>query len=51
MRVANYDKNILYSFTEMLFAAGLSNPSKIQRKYILRRLDPYKMATYRELYP
>jgi len=30
----------------MLVAAGLSNPTEIQRKYILHRLDPCKMVTY-----
>jgi len=51
VRVANYHKKIIHSFTEMLVAAGISNPSEIQRKHILHRLGPNKMITYSELYP
>lgn len=50
VRVANYHKNIIHSFIEMLAAAGLSAPKEIQRKHILHRIGPNKLVSYQELY-
>jgi len=51
VRVANFHKKTLDSYSEMIAAAGLSNGDEIQRKHILHRIGPTKMATYEELYP
>jgi len=50
VRVANYHKNIIHSFLEMLAAAGLEKSAEIQRKHILHRIGPNKLVTYQELY-
>ncbi|CAH8286512.1 glutamate synthase domain-containing protein 2 [Mariniflexile fucanivorans] len=51
VRVANFHKKTVDSYSEMIAAAGLSNGDEIQRKHILHRLGPNKMVTYNELYP
>ncbi|TCL65682.1 glutamate synthase domain-containing protein 2 [Mariniflexile fucanivorans] len=51
VRVANFHKKTVDSYSEMIAAAGLSNGDEIQRKHILHRLGPNKMVTYKELYP
>lgn len=50
VRVANFHKKTIESFTEMLAAAGLNNASQIQRKHIIHRLGPNNLVTYQELY-
>ncbi|NCO62405.1 MAG: FMN-binding glutamate synthase family protein [Flavobacteriales bacterium] len=51
VRVANFHKKTVNSYSEMIAAAGLSNGDEIQRKHILHRLGPNQMVTYEELYP
>lgn len=51
IRVANYHKNIIHSFVEMLAAAGLATSNEIQRKHILHRTGANKLVSYQELYP
>lgn len=51
VRVANFHKKMVDSYSEMIAAAGLSNGDEIQRKHILHRIGPNKMVTYNELYP
>lgn len=51
VRVANFHKRTVDSYSEMIAAAGLSNGDEIQRKHILHRLGPNKMVNYKELYP
>ena len=36
-RVANYHRNTIHSFMELLGAAGLTHPSQLQPWHILRR--------------
>jgi len=51
VRVANFHKKTVNSYSEMIAAAGLRNGDEIQRKHILHRIGPNKMVTYQELYP
>lgn len=51
IRVANYHKNIILSFVEMLAAASLTTSNEIQWKHILHRTGPNKLESYQELYP
>lgn len=51
VRVANFHKNTVNNFVEMLAAAGLRNGEEIERKHILHRLGPNQMVTYAQLYP
>ena len=51
VRVANFHKKTVNSYSEMIAAAGLRNGDEIQRKHILHRIGPNKMVTYEELYP
>ncbi len=50
-RVANYHKNTIEAFVEMLAATGLSSPSEIRRKHILRRTSMNQVMSYAEIYP
>lgn len=51
IRVANYHKNIVHSFVEMLAAVGLAKSDEIKRKHILHRIGSNKLVSYEELYP
>ncbi|MDF1517961.1 MAG: FMN-binding glutamate synthase family protein [Lutibacter sp.] len=51
IRVANYHKNIIHSFVEMLAASGFVKSDEIKRNHILHRIGPNKLVSYRELYP
>lgn len=51
VRVANFHKKTVNSYSEMIAAAGLRNGDEIQRKHILHRKGPNMMVTYAELYP
>lgn len=50
-RVANFHKNTLDAFVEMLGAAGLNSSREIRRKHILRRVSMNEVKSYAELYP
>lgn len=50
-RVANYHKNTVDSFVELLGAAGLSHPSQINRTHVYRRVFMNMVKTYAEIYP
>ncbi|MEA1787425.1 FMN-binding glutamate synthase family protein [Arenibacter sp. GZD96] len=51
IRVANFHKRTIHSFTEMIAALGVTEVSEIKRKHILHRMGPNKMVSYDELYP
>jgi len=51
VRVANFHKNTVVNYSEMLAAAGLTSGSEVKRKHILHRLGPNKIVSYEELYP
>lgn len=50
-RVANYHKNTVESFVELMGAAGISHPDKINRTHVYRRVFMNLVKTYEEIYP
>lgn len=51
VRVANFHKHTVDSFVELLAAAGLDNPDKIDRTHVYRRIFMNMVKTYEEIYP
>ncbi len=51
VRVANYHKHTVESFVELLAAAGLDNPRKLNRHQIYRRVFMNEVRTLEEIYP
>jgi glutamate synthase domain-containing protein 2 len=51
VRVANYHKNTIESFVELMAAAGISNPSQLNRHQISRRIFMNEVRTLEEIYP
>lgn len=50
-RVANFHRETLVSFSELIAAAGISNPSDLERKHINRRVSMNKVLKYDEIFP
>jgi len=50
-RVANYHKNTVESFVELLSSCGISNPEEINRSHVYRRVFMNMVKTYEEIYP
>ena len=50
-RVANFHKNTVGSFVELLSCAGLDHPEKINRTHVYRRVFMNMVKTYAEIYP
>ncbi len=50
-RVANYHKNTVESFVELIGAAGLDHPEKINHSHLDRRIFMNTVKTYEEIYP
>ncbi|TNE53820.1 MAG: FMN-binding glutamate synthase family protein [Bacteroidetes bacterium] len=50
-RVASFHEETVKSFIELMAAAGISNPSGLNRKHINRRVDMNLIQTYHEIYP
>jgi len=51
VRVANYHKNTIESFVELLGAAGLQHPDQVNRSHVYRRVFMNLVKTYEEIYP
>ncbi len=51
VRVANYHKHTIESFVELIAAAGLDNPRKLNRHQIYRRVFMNEVKTLEEIYP
>ena len=51
VRVANYHKHTLESFVELIAAAGIDNPRKLNRHQIYRRVFMDEVKTLEEIYP
>lgn len=51
VRTANFHKNTIESFVELLGAAGLAEPSMLNRHQINRRVFMNKVMTLEEIYP
>ncbi|MFB6306113.1 MAG: FMN-binding glutamate synthase family protein [Flavobacteriales bacterium] len=50
-RVANFHRETVESFVELLFSAGLSSPEEIQRKHINRRINMTDVKRFDEIFP
>lgn len=50
-RVANFHKNTVESFVELLGASGLERKENITRSHIYRRISFQSMLTYSEIFP
>jgi glutamate synthase domain-containing protein 2 len=51
VRVANFHKHTVDSFVELIGAAGLDNPRKLNRHMINRRVFMNEVRTFEEIYP
>jgi glutamate synthase domain-containing protein 2 len=51
IRVANYHKNSIAAFIELMAASGVDSPSKLRREHISRRIFASEVKTYEEIYP
>jgi glutamate synthase domain-containing protein 2 len=51
VRVANYHKNTVESFVELMACAGLSGPEEINRTHVYRRVFMNMVKTYAEIFP
>jgi glutamate synthase domain-containing protein 2 len=51
VRVANFHKNTVDSFVELMAASGIDNPSKLNRHQITRRVFMNETRTLAEIYP
>jgi glutamate synthase domain-containing protein 2 len=51
LRVANYHKNTVESFVELMGAAGMTHPDQINRSHVYRRVFMNLVKTYEEIYP
>jgi glutamate synthase domain-containing protein 2 len=51
VRVANYHKNTVDSFVELMAAAGISSSDQINRSHVYRRVFMNLVKTYSEIYP
>ena len=49
-KVANYHKNTMEAFKELLGSMGLENRIGIHRKYIVRRISETETKTYEEIF-
>jgi glutamate synthase domain-containing protein 2 len=50
-RVANFHRETLKSFFDVLGAAGLSSPKDLKPWHIMRRIGPMEVRNYSEIYP
>lgn len=50
-RVANFHRETVKSFVELLAASGLTKPEELNREHINRRVSETKVMTYKEIYP
>jgi glutamate synthase domain-containing protein 2 len=50
-RVANFHKNTVTSFVELMCAAGISDPSNINRHDIYRRVFMNQVRSFEDIYP
>jgi len=50
-RVASYHKQTIHGFVELMAAAGIDDPKKINRSMIYRRISMKEIRRYDEIYP
>jgi len=51
VRIANFHKNTVESFVELMAASGIDSPSKLNRHQISRRIFMNEVKTLEEIYP
>ncbi len=51
VRVANYHRETIVSFLELMGASGIDDLDKINRNHINMRIDSNRVKTYEEIYP
>lgn len=51
VRVANFHKNTVESFVELLSSCGIADPEEINRSHVYRRVFMNLVKTYEEIYP
>jgi glutamate synthase domain-containing protein 2 len=51
VRIANFHKNTIESFVELMAASGIDRPSKLNRHQISRRIFMNEVKTLEEIYP
>ena len=51
LRVANYHKETVESFVELMAAAGIHNPSQIRRSHIYKRTNTKDIRSFAEIFP
>ncbi|MBT1701985.1 FMN-binding glutamate synthase family protein [Chryseosolibacter indicus] len=51
VRVANFHKHTIESFVELMAAAGIDSPNKLNRHQINRRVFMNEIKTFEEIYP
>lgn len=51
VRVANYHKETVKSFVELMAAAGIDHPDKINRTHVYQRIDQHISKSFYKLYP
>jgi glutamate synthase domain-containing protein 2 len=51
VRVANFHKNTVESFVELMAASGIDSPAKLNRHQISRRVFMNEVKTFEEIYP
>lgn len=50
-RVASFHKKTIYTFVEMMAAAGIDHPSKIERRHVFKRTTVGIVKRYDQLFP
>lgn len=50
IKVANFHKNTLLGFKELLASSGLTNKNQLSKKLIMKRVNEKEIQTYNELY-
>lgn len=50
-RVASYHEKTLISFVELMAAAGIDHPDKLNRMHVYQRIDQHISRSYYKLYP
>jgi hypothetical protein len=50
-RVANFQRETVHAFLELLGAAGLGHPDELGPWHIHRRISPTQVKSYAEIYP
>ena len=51
IRVANYHRETVKSFVELMAASGIDNPDKINREHVYQRVEQHLSRSYSQTYP